>query len=344
MESIALFLGAGASRAFGYPTTTEFLDTLQRGYPSELKNVLNSMSEAESVSDIEHVLLFIDAVLSFNSAPHVSDVLKLRSPEIKILNEKMSWEAYLSRIQTLKKNIISSIYSAYEYKEDKRDEIKKYFDSFFESIFDIIPYETLDIFTTNYDSVIEEYALQSQHILINGFSNDRNGRYWNPDRLRDALPDEKSIRLLKLHGSLNWRLTQDDRIEWVKVEEERTRSQRYKENVLIYPTQKYLLNQKPYSTMFNIFTEICKDITYFVVIGCSFRDDYINTILLNTLQQASLKKLIAVSPHASNNIQNELRRSNSELFDSLATSQILSIDASFGKKETIEKIVESIYV
>ncbi len=344
MESIAVFFGAGASRPFGYPTTAEFLDMLDRGYSGQLRNTLNTISKAESVSDIEHVLLYIDATLSYTSLPHVNDVLKIITPEILLINEKMYWQAYTSRMETLKRNIISYLYSAYEYKENKRDEIKKYFTEFFESLFSAVSYETIDLFTTNYDSIIEEYVLQSPYRLINGFSNDRNGRYWDKKRLYDNYPNEKSVRLVKIHGSLNWRMTQDDKIEWVKVEEECTRSQRFKENILIYPTQKYSFDKEPYSTMFGYFNKSCKENDYFIVVGCSFRDDDINLILLNALEQSSLKRLIAVSPNASSHIQNNLRRTNIELYDNLATSQIIPLDAPFGKKDTIKKIIEGFYL
>jgi hypothetical protein len=52
MPEVALFLGAGASRAFDYPTTLEFVGELQNVLSVEEKTVLTSILRSPEISDI----------------------------------------------------------------------------------------------------------------------------------------------------------------------------------------------------------------------------------------------------------------------------------------------------
>jgi SIR2-like domain len=59
------------------------------------------------------------------------------------------------------------------------------------------------IHTLNHDTILEQYLSQSNiNQVIDGFGVPQNGmRYWNPDVFGN---DVFKVRLIKLHGSLNW--------------------------------------------------------------------------------------------------------------------------------------------
>jgi hypothetical protein len=60
----------------------------------------------------------------------------------------------------------------------------------------------LDLFTLNHDTVIERYLDGCGIKYIDGFGPPENGvRYWSPSVFENPLPN---VRLLKLHGSVNW--------------------------------------------------------------------------------------------------------------------------------------------
>jgi len=59
----------------------------------------------------------------------------------------------------------------------------------------------VDICTLNHDVVLEEHLRQRAMHYVDGFGESTNGiRYWSPDSFHDA----GGVRLLKLHGSVNW--------------------------------------------------------------------------------------------------------------------------------------------
>jgi hypothetical protein len=61
---------------------------------------------------------------------------------------------------------------------------------------------SLDLFTLNHDTVIERYLEKCGIEYTDGFGPPVNGvRYWSPDRLEHSC---HNVRLLNLHGSVNW--------------------------------------------------------------------------------------------------------------------------------------------
>ena len=64
------------------------------------------------------------------------------------------------------------------------------------------PLQTLDIFTLNHDLLLEHYFQDQDIPLVHGFDAVINNvRYWNPTLFGATI---HGIRLLKLHGSIDW--------------------------------------------------------------------------------------------------------------------------------------------
>ena len=63
-------------------------------------------------------------------------------------------------------------------------------------------FSSVDIFTLNHDTVIEQFLDLSHVKYTDGFGPPINDvRYWSPERFEDH---SYNVRLLKLHGSVNW--------------------------------------------------------------------------------------------------------------------------------------------
>ena len=110
-----------------------------------------------------------------------------------------------------------------------------------------------------------------------GFRNDKrnNRQFWHPEEFnhKEWKFDAKRIRLYKLHGSLDWRITSGGRIERVPIEERVSpRTKRYKENLLIYPAEKDYSKGEPFRRLQKYFDQVLNWHEICLVIGYSFRD------------------------------------------------------------------------
>jgi hypothetical protein len=143
---------------------------------------------------------------------------------------------------------------------------------------------------------------------FDGNPNKENGR-WNPSGVFGYVPnvtmgfDRKGIQLLKLHGSLNWRMQKvTAEIERVTTAERvPTDSREYLDNVLLYPAAKGEPTTEPYVSLFAMFRLTLSNAYTCFVIGYKFRDAVINSCL-NQFLQDDRKAMFALSPHADDNI------------------------------------------
>lgn len=131
----------------------------------------------------------------------------------------------------------------------------------------------ISIFTTNYDTLIED-SLALVNVEVNdGFVGSAMG-LWNPD---ESFTKDKGINIVKLHGS----------VDWIKDEHMGLRRTRYGVNykpddfeVLIYPqATKYVETQKdPFAYLFSFFrAKLSLQVdNVLIVCGYSFGDAHLN--------------------------------------------------------------------
>jgi hypothetical protein len=343
VSDVALFLGAGASRAFGYPTTEEFATNLGSKLEKEdkyLENILDSLRESPQIKDIEHILEFLDNIIAFDSNEYVRASFTQRPPQLYTRITEYAWADYLNMCRRLKQRIVDELHTQYEFDPIGRPLVNKVYSALFELMV-ASRIMVRDIFTTNYDTVVEEYIMSTRHSsiqfkLVDGFPYDsaRRGRFWNPAEFQEEhdKPETMPLRLFKLHGSLNWRETSDNLLECLPAEDKCQGGRRYKRSVLIYPTQKGLETEEPFATMHKYFREASSSTKIFVVIGFSFRDPVINEIFLSHLDKNKKHCLLVVSPKASTNVRSNLldSKENNEKY----IHQIGTIDGEFGKLAT----------
>ncbi|TLS35298.1 SIR2 family protein [Pseudalkalibacillus caeni] len=161
------------------------------------------------------------------------------------------------------------------------------------------------IFTTNYDTLFEQALQQEEYILVDGFSYETprkfNSRYFDYDfivRGENKIIDEpefvdKVVHLFKIHGSIDWQ--KNDYGDVIK-------SQGANEQnlpLMIYPRrakfeQSY---ENPYFDLFSRFQlELRKNNTLLIVIGFSFADKHIKSIVKNALLNNLGLNILIVSP------------------------------------------------
>ena len=149
-------------------------------------------------------------------------------------------------------------------------------------------FQEYSIFTTNYDRIIEEFCASKESLeLRDGFVQNAKTRRntWNP-RSFDApiRKDASVVKLLKLHGSLNWKLGEDG-IEQVSPEIRLVQPRAMLlRDILVYPGSKERPDQDPFTTLYDRFDAQMKSADRCLVIGYSFRDAYLNRIFRDFLE------------------------------------------------------------
>jgi len=343
MPKVVLFLGAGASRAFDYPTTSEFVHNLTDSVSSEEKRILNSLIRAPTITDIEHVLQTLDPLIALASNSYVETIFNQSPPNIPLVDGSVYWRDFIRWCRSLKDTIISELHRQYEFDRTKLKKVTDAYDPVFGELSMSKDIQHIDVFTTNYDSVIEHYCTNGMktYQFACGFVRDsRSGReFWNPEELgRWKLDKGFGIKLYKLHGSLDWRETDDNRIERVSTEERVSRAtRRYKRNILIYPAQKNYVTEEPFRRLMKYFEEVLNQHDLCLVIGFSFRDPLINGTFLDFLGAERKRRLMVVSPNASTDVKNNLLGDNKKL-----EKQVICIDKPFGEPETFSLIFDTL--
>ncbi len=157
----------------------------------------------------------------------------------------------------------------------------------------------IDFFTTNYDRAVElsyeddSATLRLVFEVVAGFPpGQRVSRpRWNVADYQRKAPKGLTIRLYKLHGSLDWR-REGGSVRFVGAEEYVPRS------VAIYPLRKPSVVDEPFKTLLGLFKERVNEARLCLVIGSSLRDDHIRHVLVERVRAEALHVVIA-DPNAS---------------------------------------------
>jgi hypothetical protein len=303
-----LFLGAGASAPLDYPTTAQFKSKLgQETNDEDLKSILSS----GEFKDIEEVLLIFDQLATFQQVPQALHFLTtFWSTQINTGKYSLRPDKDLvPHVLRLREIVRGAVFRYYE--PDPR------FDKLLLNLHGrLVDFFTFDpskdgtaIVTTNYDMAVERLGKLAGKTVRDGFDGDPNSQTgkWNPIRIFGSFEDV-GIDLLKLHGSLNWRVERDtgNLVRVPITERVPVNSRQYSENVLIYPASKGVPKDEPFTTLFKMLEKLLSDVHSCFVIGYRFRDDVVNSYISRFLQSKG-KSLYVLSPSASTDVKENLR-------------------------------------
>ena len=281
-----LFLGAGASIQFGYPATKEFMSRLEKeklgGVYDELVQYIRDISIGKIV-DIEKVLIEIDDYLEFYNGLSSKDTYK-------------SW--LLLRNGGFVNN--AAVHNRAKHLKELRDRINRIvYDTYWQNSADSSPvYEQLlgclgsppiDIFTTNYDLCVEN-ALGDDSTRLSfcdGFLADRTAIRW-----KETNYSNQEIRFYKLHGSVDWKYGKDGSI-WRIPEHDFTK---HEDQCIIYPGFKGVPQKPPFDRIHKFLEDRLLEADRCVVIGFSFRDEYINSVFDRALSKNKELRLLHWNP------------------------------------------------
>ena len=130
--------------------------------------------------------------------------------------------------------------------------------------------EQMTVITTNYDMLVEEYCSKHDIKVADGFTRRQNSLRGAWSSQIDA--DGYHVKLVKLHGSLNWHKDKDGEI----LCENAVVAHDHAQDVLVAPTpDKQDGTDAPFYELHGRFKEILVHLDLLVVIGFSFRDEKI---------------------------------------------------------------------
>ena len=288
---ILVFVGAGGSAAVDpeqYPTTVEFFNRLPGDITRDplfgkVREFLQYKKGEEPI-DIEEVLSNLDELrdyfqISRNSkaiagwiiAEHRINQLIRNSSDLSNLLNGM-FDLAENQIPNLKDRINAQVYQLYAIPPDA-DKLADWV-QLLKGIEEIYP--TIEIFTTNYDRVLERVIGEAE-------INVETGLKPNPDQMgldttlwdSPGQPlDHNRGRLTKLHGSVNWQ----DSNEGIIVSNP-IFTGNHQNHLILYPGYKGEPDQEPFIKFHEHLQVIVQQADIAIFIGFAFRDGYINSIL-----------------------------------------------------------------
>lgn len=277
-KNIGFFFGAGSSCAFGLPNVDKLTDDVEEKLDSRLQTIFKSLKESLSELHSDKKISVEDIL---NYVRQIREITGEKEDRIyDDVNGKLAKE--------LDEQICKMIFKIIQGKEKDADikELIKFF-----AWLDIANRNyTKEIFTTNYDLLIEK-AMEFNHIpYFDGFVGSYEPFFWPESIEKNINLTDLTfnwIRLWKIHGSLNWEFRKEESNESSKII--RVGKIENPENELVvYPSkEKYNLSRKqPFIAYFDrLKNYLQQGEILFVFSGYSFSDQHINEIIFNALRQ-----------------------------------------------------------
>jgi len=342
-RDIIVFLGAGASAEFGCPVTKTFLDMLSRTLGKEEGKFLDTLRRLHNVKDIEHIIEIIDSLARIDSLSRISSLhgffeqhqmnvnFGIGDDLVGALRGQFEWRRVIELARTVEKEITDLTFSEYQRRPRHFHEIEEYYRKFFSAVKRHSRGKSeFEIFTTNYDYVIEDYCSQSGHFLKYAVLDQ------SPKSPKTSSNGENYV-YTKLHGSLNWvRNRQTKKIEVIDV-----LFQVPPYNALYEKNEFVLFGRKPditrkdeYAAMFDRFKEKLHGASVCIIVGFAFRHEEINEIINDSLKANNSLELFVVSrtpKRAVRKLVPDLKK-RSKL---IKEKRITYVEGSFGKDKTL---------
>lgn len=350
-----VFLGAGASRTFGIPTTKEFIDLFEKeAGQSELYNDVKT-GIGEDLFDLESLMSVLDDLskpepeLLRDISPYTSRFLiqKLRESGLVYYEKAGINEEAKQLLHILKKVIRRECYEAV--RGDKQPIINTY-NAFFDSAGELggghsqsagakrsYPSE-LSIFTTNYDTCLETYFYSQGADFANGIELKSGQNVFRIDAFK-----RNPIEIVKLHGSVDL-YQQGENIRQIPIARVGSETQfthlgeelgEELGDFMVWPVESSgarHVYQSPHLDLYILFrdrlaAELTKPKPVWLLVGSSFRDLTITSIMNEVLRlhhRGNQTNVILIDPLATSR-KAEIKRYG---FATLADS-ITCIDAKF---------------
>lgn len=296
---ILVFVGAGGSTAVDpeqYPTTKVFFERLpheikKNALFSHIHTFLQSKKKGGEI-DIEDILEALGELqeTSKKIGDPNSIVGKAMQGQLGPINGYQEFNTCQNsmavwgenEIAPLKDRINEQVYAFYGTRPDPTK--LSVWRRLLKGLKEIDP--AIEIFTTNYDFVLEDATMQAELPMEYGAVHDLleacvDYTLWNPSS-RSSLNDRGL--LTKLHGSVNWQYFDGKILRGAPYP-----TGNHQNHCILYPGYKGVPTEEPFRTFHEHLRRVVRgqygSLTAAIFIGFAFRDDYINSILDDLLSE-----------------------------------------------------------
>ncbi len=320
-NKIIFFLGAGASVAAEVPDTENFIygdegfkKRIEDEGSEEEKNVLRTIltvleekegeisrkyeelsrqiKDKKKSEEFERIKFEKEKFEKIDVELVLETLYKLNNEEVEILpdfyNENtLKFKKKEENLKSLEKKLRGFIREKTIVSEDKIDylaPLKEF----------IGKYKTLDIFSVNYDTCIEQFCKEYSLRYTDGFE-----LYWHPE----LFDRDYDVNHYKIHGSVMWYLT--DRGTYVKIPIASTEEDEIElitgetaKTLMVYPMGGKWEYAEPLLELIRRLHEGLENAEVCIVIGYSFRDEYIRRIFFEAAQKNKDLTIFLISPDA----------------------------------------------
>ena len=280
-RNIGFFLGAGTSCALKIPNiealTTQVESKLIGQALIDFNVIKKDLGSTGKNINIEDLLNQIRRIREITNEQKDREFLKVNGDAAK----------------TLDKEICKQIYEIINSSEEKADLATT---TKFLAWLSILNRDFVkEIFTTNYDLIVERSLEASQIPFFDGFVGSYEPFFWQEsvEQLVGQSDSTKNwIRLWKIHGSLNWFWKEDKAAKSQRIIRigKFDKASSADQELVIYPSkEKYDSSRKqPFIAYFDRLKHyLLNGELLFMFIGYSFSDQHINEIVFNCLRQNS---------------------------------------------------------
>jgi hypothetical protein len=293
--NLSLLIGAGCSKCAGLPLMPQLTQDICdcKDFCNDTKDILSFLRVKYKYSSKSNIEDFISELIDYLSIIDRRPSKPDEEKKIKI-DETQFTEKQISFALVEIKNKIAS------YIEGNKISIgthKKFINHIHKSLQKGKQRENfkIDYYVLNYDTLVEDALSLEQIRFCDGFHGGATG-WWDPESLKK---NEDSVRVLKIHGSIDWCLFKDEifprRVRRGILSDEPI------EKVMIWPAStKYRETQRdPYAQMINIMKENLHPSSHqhlvLIICGYSFGDSHINYEIEKALRESDHLTLIILS-------------------------------------------------
>ncbi|MBO3800708.1 MAG: SIR2 family protein [Candidatus Brockarchaeota archaeon] len=373
-EELVILLGSGASAAFGLPTLRGLSELLAEQF-SFVKDLKEIFSESPFSIDCEAVLSMLEtlceavehsqknveelgpSLLYYMSSKEVSR-LPL-SPIIDELYKKMFSENKKPREELERMKLF--IYDACQVSEENVNSASIYYSKIFQELTGNVllrdcdeeksinlginlssGHVPLDIFTTNYDLLIENICDILRIPCARGLKEEGTTlkrEVFYPELIESS--GYGSVRLYKLHGSLDFYKVGDKIVRLLAPSRARkiVTGEPLHGELMIYPLHSKYVYSYPYLPLFKAFYERLCNCRVCLIIGHSMRDRGVNDVATSALIVNPRLKLIFVDENP--DAIDFLNEKPLFLPDKLRYRSVI-VKGKFGDLKVINKIIEAL--
>ena len=297
-------LGAGVSKDAGIPLMLPLTDRVEQMLKGDQQKDFRELrGELSDNSHVEHVLSHIADLIAIASRTRTGKILIGKvARELKEL-KAMHAEIQMCIRDTMRWGYVPATQSAAEIIGKSGKPIVKVDGhvEFIDALFrvrraNLERRPPVALFTTNYDTLVEDALALSRIRAADGFCGGAMA-FWEPDHPSDAFDHPFSskgdvqAKVYKLHGSIDW--FRDDQDVVVRRRDGAGYPSDDPARLLIYPqATKYQVTQKdPFARLFVAFRSALNDDIegLLVICGYSFGDDHVNEEIERALRRRGSK-------------------------------------------------------